>query len=116
MATGNESPKTRQLLLYSSLMSLPINAVNPCFLLDIPTSHMLKNILHASASQITGFRLATGIPFYLGFVFGMARDHWSPFGRLPGVGAEFREPDELTAIRRDTLRPFGWWLLRLSLS
>jgi hypothetical protein len=34
MATGNDS-KTRQLLLYFSLMSLLINAVNPGFLLDI---------------------------------------------------------------------------------
>jgi hypothetical protein len=59
MATGNDSPKTRQLLLYFSLMSLLVNAVNSGFLLDIPTSYMLKNILHASASQISGFRLVT---------------------------------------------------------
>ena len=85
MSTADDSSKTRQLLLCFGLMSLLINAVNPGFLLDIPTSYMLKNILHASASQISGFRLVTGIPFYLGFAFGMARDLWSPFGkRDPG--------------------------------
>ena len=81
MASANDSPQTRQLLLYFGLMSLLVNVVNPGFLLDIPTSYMLKNTLHASASQISGFRLLTGIPFYLGFIFGMARDLWSPFGR-----------------------------------
>ena len=81
MAASNGSPRTRQLLLYFGPMSLLANVVNPGFLLDIPTSYMLKNILHASASQISGFRLLTGIPFYLGFVFGMVRDLWSPFGR-----------------------------------
>jgi hypothetical protein len=81
MATTSGSSKTRQLLLYFGLMSLLVNLVNPGFLLDIPTSYMLKNVLHASASQISDFRLLTGIPFYLGFVFGMVRDLWSPFGR-----------------------------------
>jgi hypothetical protein len=74
-------PTIRQLLLYFGLMALLVNLVNPGFLLDIPTSYMLKNILRAPASQISEFRLLTGIPFYLGFVFGMARDLWSPFGR-----------------------------------
>jgi hypothetical protein len=41
---------------------------------------MLKNLLHASASQISLFRLLTAIPFYLGFAFGMIRDLWNPFG------------------------------------
>ena len=61
-------------------MSLLVNVVNPGFLLDIPTSYMLKNILHASASRISLFRLLTGIPFYLGFAFGMVRDLWNPIG------------------------------------
>jgi len=62
-------------------MSLLVNVVNPGFLLDIPTSYMLKNILHASASQISGFRLLTGIPLYLGFAFGLVRDLWNPVGQ-----------------------------------
>jgi len=65
MATSDGSSSTRQLLLYFGLMSLLVNVANPGFLLDIPTSYMLKNILHASASQISRFRLLTGIPFHL---------------------------------------------------
>jgi len=46
---------------------------------------MLKNLLHASASQVSMFRLITGVPLYLGFAFGLVRDSWSPFGgRDPG--------------------------------
>lgn len=74
------SSNTRQLLLYFGLMSLLVNLVNPGFLLDIPTSYMLKNNLHAPASEISVFRLLTGIPFFLGFVFGLVRDLWSPLG------------------------------------
>lgn len=81
MASPDGSFSTRQVLLYFGLMSLLVNVVNPGFLLDIPTSYMLKNILHASASQISGFRLLTGIPLYLGFTFGMVRDLWNPVGR-----------------------------------
>jgi MFS family permease len=81
MATSDGSFSTRQVLLYFGLMSLLVNVVNPGFLLDIPTSYMLKNILHASASQISGLRLLTGIPLYLGFTFGMVRDLWNPVGR-----------------------------------
>ncbi|MBV9226310.1 MAG: MFS transporter [Acidobacteriaceae bacterium] len=78
-------PLTRQLFLYFGIMSLLVYLVNPGFLLDIPTSYMLKNILGASASQISLFRLVTGIPFYLAFAFGMVRDLWDPLGqRDPG--------------------------------
>jgi hypothetical protein len=71
-------------------MSLLVNLANPGFLLDIPTSYMLKNVLHASASQISGFRLLTGIPFYLGFVFGMVRDLWSPVCFMEFYARSFR--------------------------
>jgi len=81
MANSDGSSSTRQLLLYFGLMSLLVNVVNPGFLLDIPTSYMLKNILYASASQISGFRLLSGIPLYLGFTFGMVRDLWNPVGQ-----------------------------------
>jgi len=72
---------TRQLILYFGLMSLLVNVVNPGFLLDIPTSYMLKNILHVPPSQISLFRLLTGIPLYMGFAFGMVRDLWDPLGQ-----------------------------------
>ncbi len=81
MAYSGGSSSTRHLLLYFGLMSLLITAVNPGFLLDIPTSYMLKNIRHASASRIALFRLLTGIPFDLGFAFGMVHDLRNPFGQ-----------------------------------
>lgn len=77
---SNTSFNIRQLALYFGLLSLLVNLVNPGFLLDIPTSYMLKNLLHASAPQIALFRLLTAIPAYIGFVFGMVRDLWNPFG------------------------------------
>jgi hypothetical protein len=85
MAAPDRSASHRQVLVYFGLMSLLVNLVNPTFLLDIPTSYMLKNILHAPAARIALFRLLTGIPFYLAFAFGLARDLWNPFGqRDPG--------------------------------
>ena len=41
---------------------------------------MLKNQLHATATQISIFRLVTGIPVYFAFVFGLMRDLWNPLG------------------------------------
>jgi len=41
---------------------------------------MLKNHLHATAPQVSAFRLLTGIPMYIAFLFGLTRDLWSPFG------------------------------------
>jgi MFS family permease len=85
MYETERNSNTRRLYLYFSLLALMMNVTNPQWVLDIPTSYMLKNLLHASASQVALFRLLTGIPFYLGFVFGLARDLWSPFGwRDPG--------------------------------
>jgi hypothetical protein len=80
MINTDSSSSTRQLLLYFGLMSLLVNVVNPGILLDLPTSYMLKNSFHASPSQISLFRLLTGIPLYLGFAFGMVRDLWNPLG------------------------------------
>lgn len=70
----------REVIFYFSLMSLLVNIVNPAFLLDIPTSYMLKNILQLPPSDIALFRLLTAIPFFLGFAFGLTRDIWSPLG------------------------------------
>lgn len=85
MTSPDNSFNTRLLFLYFGIMSLLVNLVNPAFLLDIPTSYMLKNILHASASQIALFRLLTGVPIYLAFAFGMVRDLWDSLGqRDPG--------------------------------
>jgi len=42
---------------------------------------MLKNRLHATAPHVSMFRLLTGIPMYVAFLFGLMRDLWNPFGQ-----------------------------------
>jgi hypothetical protein len=49
-------------------------------LISIPLSFFLKNKLHLSAHAAADFHLITGIPVYVAFLFGLARDSWSPFG------------------------------------
>lgn len=49
-------------------------------LFDVPVSFFLKNKLHLEASEVATFRLISAIPLYLSFLFGLARDNWSPFG------------------------------------
>jgi hypothetical protein len=78
MSSTSTNTKTRRILLYFGPLTLLIYLLAPEQLLDIPTSYMLKNQLHATASQVSIFRVMTGIPIYLGFVFGMTRDLWSP--------------------------------------
>jgi hypothetical protein len=80
MDQTGRSLNPRQVVLYFGLMSLLVNLVNPAFILDIPTSYMLKNILQLSPSEIALFRLLTAIPVFLGFAFGLVRDLWSPLG------------------------------------
>src|SRR5262249_50518311 len=36
--------------------------------------------LHATATEVSVFRLLTGVPLYFGFVFGLMRDQWNPLG------------------------------------
>lgn len=50
------------------------------YLVDVQTSYMLKNGLHATATQVSIFRLITAIPAYFAFVFGLVRDTWNPLG------------------------------------
>lgn len=70
-----------RILLYFGWLTLFIYLATPAGLLvDIQTSYILKNQLHATATQISTFRLVTGIPVYIAFVFGLARDQWNPLG------------------------------------
>ncbi len=85
MDTPTGSPNTRPIFLYFGSLTLLVYLVAPEYLLDVPTSYMLKNHLHATAPQVSIFRLLTGIPMYVAFLFGLARDLWNPFGwRDPG--------------------------------
>jgi MFS family permease len=81
MSASNGSPRTRPIFVYFGALTLLVYLVAPEWLLDIPTSYMLKNHLHATAPQVSMFRLLTGIPMYVAFLFGLVRDLWSPFGR-----------------------------------
>ncbi len=83
MATAavSGSPGAGRVFLYFTPLTLLVFLVLPNgFLLDIATSFMLKNRLHATPAQIANFRLLTAIPVYLSFAFGLARDKWNPFG------------------------------------
>jgi hypothetical protein len=79
MASSNGSPKTRSIFVYFGALTLLAYLVAPEYLLDIPTSYMLKNRLHATAPQVSMFQLLTGIPMYVAFLFGLMRDLWNPF-------------------------------------
>ncbi len=79
--SGGETPATNQVFLYFAPLTLFLYLALPHgYLLDIATSYMLKDRLHASAGEVAAFRLVTGIPIYLSFLFGFVRDVWNPFG------------------------------------
>ena len=67
-------------IYFSPLTLLVYLALPHAYLLDIATSYMLKNQLHASATEVSTFRLLTAAPVYLSFVFGLTRDLWNPWG------------------------------------
>jgi MFS family permease len=79
--TAAETSKTRDVFLYfSPLTFIAYLALPHGYLLDIASTYMLKNQLHASVTEISTFRLLTAIPLYLSFVFGLTRDLWNPLG------------------------------------
>ena len=72
---------TRQTFTYFGLLTLFVYLATPAgYLVDIQTSYMLKNQLHASATGVSVFRVVTAIPIYLAFLAGIVRDQWSPLG------------------------------------
>jgi MFS family permease len=77
----NGSSHTGQTFLYFGSLTLFLYLATPAgYLVDIQTSYMLKNQLHATATQISMFRLLTAIPVYFAFASGLMRDLWNPFG------------------------------------
>ena len=80
-SSQNGSTRTGQTFLYFGSLTLFLYLATPAgYLVDIQTSYMLKNQLHATATQISTFRLLAGIPVYCAFAFGLIRDLWNPFG------------------------------------
>lgn len=67
---------------------------------DISTSYMLKNHLHATASEVSNFRLYTAIPVYVAIAFGFLRDHWNPLG--------LRDRGYLLIFGPVTALAYGW--------
>src|SRR5579862_556196 len=80
MANPARLSNTRPIFVYFGVLTLLAYLLAPEYLLDIPTSYTLKNRLHATAPQVSLFRLLTGIPLYVAFLFGLVRDLWNPFG------------------------------------
>ena len=80
MAKTSASNTQSIYLYFGSLTALSYLVLPNQYLVDFTTSFMLKNHLHASAAQVSTFRLVTAIPLYLSFVFGFARDLWNPLG------------------------------------
>jgi hypothetical protein len=76
-----EGSSTGQTFVYFGALTLFVYLATPAgFLVDIQTAFMLKNQLHANATQISIFRLLTGVPIYFAFAFGLIRDQWNPLG------------------------------------
>ena len=66
---------------YFGLLTALVYLATPnTYLVDITTAFMLKNQLHASAAQVSLFRLLTAGPIYFAFMFGFVRDSWNPLG------------------------------------
>ena len=74
------SEPTRIFSYFGALIFLIALASPVGYLGDISTSYMLKDRLHATASEVSSFRIYSAIPVYLSFLFGFIRDRWSPFG------------------------------------
>src|SRR5580658_8894340 len=82
MSEAAKPGETGRIYLYFAPLTFLVFLVLPHgYFLDITTSYMLKNQLHASAVQVSIFRLVTAIPVYLSFIFGLTRDLWNPLGR-----------------------------------
>jgi MFS family permease len=73
-------PRAR-LLLYAGVPILFINFAAPYNgLLGLPITFFLKNRLHLNAHDNATFVIIVSIPLFVGFLFGLARDRWSPGG------------------------------------
>ena len=80
-STSRADSGAGQTYLYFGVLTLLVYLLAPNgYLVDITTTYMLKNNLHATATQVSIFRLLTAMPIYFAFIFGFARDLWNPFG------------------------------------
>jgi MFS family permease len=69
-----------RILLYCGGLLLLLQFASPYeALIGLPVTFFLKNKLHLTANAVARFNLIASIPLFVGFVFGMLRDRWSPF-------------------------------------
>ena len=67
---------------YFAPLTLLVTLVGPSGnLADIAVTFMLKDGLHATATQVSLFRMIVTLPLLAAAVVGLARDHWNPLGR-----------------------------------
>lgn len=68
-------------LTYCGMLLLLLALASPYeALIGLPITFFLKNKLHLSANEVAQFNVIAAIPLFLGFVPGMIRDRWNPFG------------------------------------
>ena len=66
---------------YFAALTLLVTLISPHGnLADITVTFMLKDRLHASATQVSLFRLVVTLPLLASVLIGLARDHWNPMG------------------------------------
>ncbi|MGH6986256.1 MAG: MFS transporter [Caulobacteraceae bacterium] len=76
----DSAQRTRLLGYAGGLMLLAAFAAPSGNLIGIPVIFFLKNKLHLNAPSLAIFNALVSLPLYFGFVFGLLRDRWSPFG------------------------------------
>ena len=78
----DERARNRRIFAYFAPLILTGVLASPYGnLADIAVSFMLKDRLHASATQVSLFRLIVTLPLLASALIGLARDHWNPLGR-----------------------------------
>src|SRR5258707_15781670 len=64
--------RRRNVFIYFGLLTFLVSVASPhAYLLDVASAYMLKNQLHATASQISAFRVLTAAPIYFSIVLGL---------------------------------------------
>jgi hypothetical protein len=70
-----------RVLIYLGVLLLMLGFGSPGGgLIGLPITFLLKNKLHLQAHELAIFSLIAGVPSYVSFLFGFARDTWDPFG------------------------------------
>jgi len=70
-----------RVLIYLCVLLLMLGFGSPGGgLIGLPITFLLKNKLHLQAHELAIFSLIAGVPSFVSFLFGFARDTWDPFG------------------------------------